>query len=414
MAADKYAPDSLKYQWRLYALVSRSDWATGLDKSISFEIIDNYRKEFGNSRASLSYLQQATGAKRSNVTASLRRICENGPISVARPGIGTRPTEYKLHFNLVGEKPSSPAQGTSSDDCSSSPVEATTGSPVEATSSKSSSPVEGTQTVLPVTAYKAGLQERTIDSAAPSAPLADGLSATAAETAEDAKPEPFEQLWKTYGVRKKKADARAAYDKLAPDAGLHATMIASAKAWRDAAGDSVERMHLRRWIEQEEYECEPPSAFKAKDKPRRATARSPTQAANTVADEVEEPLFEWVGDVSAFVPVGKHAIEIKAADSAADDDGNPEVTLVYDVDDDDICIGDVEHRFFIEHKDEKLQRRGQDHLNKLTAAAGIVDIEDTADLVGARVVAVVGRDGSVRYEPVGANDNAPAEAEVAA
>lgn len=65
--ADRHAPDSLKYQWRLYALVSRSTWATGLDKSIAYEIIDNYYPKFGNARASLRYLQQATCAERPNV-----------------------------------------------------------------------------------------------------------------------------------------------------------------------------------------------------------------------------------------------------------------------------------------------------------------------------------------------------------
>jgi hypothetical protein len=74
----KHAPDSLKYQWRLVGAVLRSDWATGLDKSIAFEIVDNYRSAFGDSRASLSYLQNATGADRKAVIASTRRIVEHG------------------------------------------------------------------------------------------------------------------------------------------------------------------------------------------------------------------------------------------------------------------------------------------------------------------------------------------------
>jgi hypothetical protein len=102
MTSDKkYAPDSLKYQWRLLGSVHRSDWATSLDKSVAFEVIDNYRKAHGNSRASLRYLEKATGATRPSVIASLRRLCENGPFSVALQGGGTRPTAYALHFDKV-------------------------------------------------------------------------------------------------------------------------------------------------------------------------------------------------------------------------------------------------------------------------------------------------------------------------
>jgi hypothetical protein len=113
--------DSLKYQFRVLGLVTRSDWATSLDKSIAYEIIDNYIKpkrasdwEKGNSRASLRYLEEATGATRPNVIASTRRLIENGPFSVERKGSGTRETEYKIHFHLVHERPSGIAGNTTS------------------------------------------------------------------------------------------------------------------------------------------------------------------------------------------------------------------------------------------------------------------------------------------------------------
>jgi len=98
METTKHAPDSLKYQWRLYGVVARSAWATSLDKSIAYEIIENYRKEFGNSRTSLRFLETATGATRTNIIASLRRLMDLGPFSVHRQGAGVRPTEYLLHF----------------------------------------------------------------------------------------------------------------------------------------------------------------------------------------------------------------------------------------------------------------------------------------------------------------------------
>ena len=73
MADTKHAPDSLKYQWRLYGLVARAKWATSLDKAVAYEIVDNYYSKFGNSRASLTYLQAATGSDRKAIIASTRR-----------------------------------------------------------------------------------------------------------------------------------------------------------------------------------------------------------------------------------------------------------------------------------------------------------------------------------------------------
>lgn len=135
MTSDKkHAPDLLKYQWKLLGLVQRADWATGLDKSIAYEVIDNYYSKFGNSRTSLRYLEKATGAARQNVIVSLRRLCENGPFSVARKGSGVRPTEYNLHFDRVAENASGHADSTASDDFPSGHAGITTGGHADDTS----------------------------------------------------------------------------------------------------------------------------------------------------------------------------------------------------------------------------------------------------------------------------------------
>ena len=107
--------DSLKYQWKLYGLVSRSDWATSLDKSVAYETLDRYVKSFGNSRASLRYLQQATGATRPNIISSVRRLTERGPFGVVQKGIGTAATKYQLRFDLLPGKPSGIADNTSNE-----------------------------------------------------------------------------------------------------------------------------------------------------------------------------------------------------------------------------------------------------------------------------------------------------------
>src|SRR3979411_1146110 len=92
-------------QYKLIGAVIDAPWATRLDHKIARHVIDRYFVKFGNARASLRYLEVATGAKRNKIIPSLRRIIENGVISVIRQGIGTRPTEYDLNFDFA-TKPS--------------------------------------------------------------------------------------------------------------------------------------------------------------------------------------------------------------------------------------------------------------------------------------------------------------------
>ena len=63
-------------QYKLIGAVIDAPWATRLDHKIARHVIDRYFAKFGNARASLSYLEQATGAKRTNIVESLRRISD--------------------------------------------------------------------------------------------------------------------------------------------------------------------------------------------------------------------------------------------------------------------------------------------------------------------------------------------------
>lgn len=276
MSVDKHTPDSLKYQWRLYGLVTRSDWATSLDKSIAYEIIDNYRKDFGTSRTALRYLEMATGATRPNIIASTRRIVEFGPFSIARLGAGTRPTEYNLHFEKVAEKPSGIVGDTSSNDLPRGIADDTSCGIAGDTSNGPSGIVGDTESVLPVASYKDGLQDRMIDFILPVV----GLSATTAKTGEG---KPFDRLWNAYGVRKKRAQAKLAFDSIADDIDLD-ELIAAAKAWRSAWATQnkpdAPRKHLHTWLKDECFLEDAPTAYKPKE--RKQASPSETKPVNTV------------------------------------------------------------------------------------------------------------------------------------
>src|ERR1700733_13791913 len=100
-------------QYKLLGAVIDAPWATRLDHKITRHVIDRYYAKFGNARASLRYLEKATGATRANIIESIRRVTENGVIRVIRQGIGTRPTEYDLNFEFAS-KPSSGIVGDTS------------------------------------------------------------------------------------------------------------------------------------------------------------------------------------------------------------------------------------------------------------------------------------------------------------
>lgn len=112
--------------------------------------------------------------------------------------------------------------------------------------------------------------------AAPTAPPVSGLAAATAGTAQEGL-EPFEQLWRAYDYKKNKREARAAFKKLAPDDALLSTMIAAATAWRAswaAQGDSAApRYRLDKWLEREEYECDPPTGYKGKERKTKASEK---------------------------------------------------------------------------------------------------------------------------------------------
>lgn len=186
-------------QYKLLGAVIDAPWATRLDHKIARHIIDRYYAKFGNARASLRFLEVATGAERNKIIPSLRRIVENGVITIIRQGAGTRPTEYGLNFDFA-----------------------------------SSGAREGTQTYLRGMSTDMPTVSMNEDThAAASPPSAGGLEATTAGTARD--PGGFEELWAAYPRKHQRSKAQAAYRALAPSPAVHATLVAQAAAWASSA-----------------------------------------------------------------------------------------------------------------------------------------------------------------------------------
>jgi hypothetical protein len=269
-------------QYNLLGAIIDSPWATRLDHKVARHVIDRYYPKHGNGRASLRYLEQATGSSRSNITTSIRRLAENGAIIITRQGQGTRPTEYALNFEF-------PASGTvdvtSSDDVPSVPVGVTSSGHVDSTSSASSVPVGVTESYLHYPAYKPDILIDRDDTRPPSAsPLAGGLAAPAAgeSAVEESAPEPtFEALWRAYGHAKDKKKASAAWKELPAEID-RAEVIEAAAAWQASwaaqGKPNAPRFTLARWLADERYDEDAPAGFQKVEKASKAKPSSPERS----------------------------------------------------------------------------------------------------------------------------------------
>lgn len=216
---------------------------------------------------------------------------------------------------------------------------------------------------------------KTVSAAPPSGLTADGAAG-------------FEKVWKAYGRLGNKQAAREAFAAIEEPDVEH--IAARAASWAASAKPGQKRMPLEKWLASEKYD----------EADRQVEPKKPVETAPAANDD--EPI-EWVGDVSAIIPSGMHGVTVKTATAAWDGNGT-KITLAMDIDTGRLLHGDVEHCFYVEHVDPKVQSLGQGHLAQLAQAAGI-DVEDSSQLVGLRAQAIVGRDGSIRYVPLADNDD---------
>lgn len=147
----------------------------------------------------------------------------------------------------------------------------------------------GNKDPLTGTVLKDGPTESGNDCAPATPPPTVGLVATAADGAQDG----FEELWKAYSYPQRKSEARAAYIKAAPDARSHERMVAAARAWRERWAEQgkadAPRFTLAKWIEREEFDCDPPAPSQRKERKAKAT-KPRTSPVNDNAKAQSEPV----------------------------------------------------------------------------------------------------------------------------
>ncbi|RRD21602.1 helix-turn-helix domain-containing protein [Brucellaceae bacterium VT-16-1752] len=254
-------------QQQLVRLALRHSETTKADCAVLAEIVQRYHGEYGNGWASYEMLIEEAGVTRATVKRARRKLERLGFITVLVTGRKGRSTVYLPNFDLVPEKGIKPdpiSKGVKDE-----PVKDSLGIKLDPENDllgvKDDPP-----SYLQLPVYKTGILESNIDPAAP--PMA-GLPAASASAHGEGK---FDQLYKAYGHRRGRADARKAYEALAPTDEAHADMLAAAAAWREAwarqGNPDAPRFTLAKWLERECYHEDPPTGFATTQRRQRAGA----------------------------------------------------------------------------------------------------------------------------------------------
>ena len=200
----------------------------------------------------------------------------------------------------------------------------------------------------------------------------------------------FEEFWAVYPKKIKRAKARAAYEKVAPDADLLALIVEKAK---ELAAHHKEHETDFKWIKEpanwlagECWEEDLPAAY-GKPEPKAEPERK--------AKAAEKPTS--LVPANSNVPIPRSAwqrVEIIATDVVGTN-GNSELVATMST-----AAGErVVDRITLEHASQESQEAGQKQFEQLRWAAGLGVIEDTADLHGIAFERRI-RDGEPAYRAI--------------
>ena len=238
--------------------------------------------------------------------------------------------------------------------------------------------------------------DRQIEPATPTAPVAAPLACASPVAAGEERKAVggFEELWRSYAYPKGKREARLAYEKLAPDADLHATMVAAAIEWREtwaAQGKSdAPRFTLAKWIEREEYECAPPTAYTPKE-------RKAKPALESLAAPGGKP------DLPPGHPVGRFVVEIVAFDYLGGK-FDPEVPVGITLASDQF-MGALKYEVLVASSvNRNAAERGYRMIDEILLALEVTSTKDTDDLLFKPLLATISKTGLISYS------KAPADA----
>lgn len=385
-------------QFHLLRLASFHRETTKADIAVLAEIIQRYHGKFGNGWASHDHLGAMAGVHKASVIRAKRNLERLGFITIVQAGRRGSATVYQPNFALVPKKGSTDATETKG---STHATEIDGLGSIDETETCEYGSMDATPTYLPDRPTKAGSQIDRHDPAPASPPATVGLEATAPGGAGG-----FEEIFHSYyggqkGHAGSKAKARAILKALAPSPELHAHILGSATDWYEAwaaqGNPNAARMHLSTWLENEDYDCKPPAAFKPKE--RKAKDKSKSKPANdNVPVEEDLPSGPMVCDVGPFSPFGTFNGRIVDTSVRRIDRNTEKIVVHLECDNGQSNYPlRIEHTLYSEHPDASIQARGQNFLSEFGELVG-ESIDDTEQLHGLAVQCTINNKLAISYK----------------
>ncbi|RUW76944.1 hypothetical protein [Mesorhizobium sp. M1E.F.Ca.ET.063.01.1.1] len=375
-------PGSLLSQWWTLGAIALDARTAGRHMTVAWVIIDRYMQSKGGSRASLRYIEKATGLSKPTVIGACRELVDWGYFT-RHLGEGTRPSEYGPNWLVVN--PSLPqASGQQG---------FTTGGKDGLTTTEPSGQQGFTKNLLTSPADKPA--DSKVGTEDTPDPVALGLAAGAGSRDPESA---FDRFWSAYPRKFQKPKARAAWDKIEPDAELAARIIEAAAAWAEHyATQGTDKKWIptpANWLGGERYDEDLPEVYV--DAKEAAIAKKVSSKAPRATEPEPETASEWLDEISPFVTPGRHIITVVAAKERATELGR-KLQLSFDVDLPKQKLTDVPFELYTEHVIKAVQDDGQAALKVL---AGGDDIEKAIDLVGRQCRIFVSQVGAVKFEPL--------------
>ncbi|WP_339033796.1 hypothetical protein WHZ78_18470 [Bradyrhizobium symbiodeficiens] len=348
-------PGDLLSQWWTLGAIAADRRTSGRHLKAGWVIINSYWQKHGNGRASLRFIERATGMDRKTVIRACRELDEWGHAARAT-GVGSRPSEYVPRWVTSA----SGVQTATTNDHGLSGVQMTTGVVVE------SPPLDGasggqmtTESYLPEPAYKPASGRGTVSASGPDAeaPAVAGIA--------------FERIWKAYGRYGNKQASKQAFEGITnPDVDYIASRAA---AWAASAKPGQRRMPLEKWLASEKYDEADRSVRPRAEAPEPAEEGEMVRRRSSTVDATEAAEHERKLSGAAIEISVPRGVPLTVANAWAEvrQDGR---WLVLDTDGGRVAV-------LTEAARADLQDAGQEHLMRLACACDVA-IDDPAELLG--------------------------------
>lgn len=388
-------PESLEAKFKLMTLLPYDRRARRKHCLVFGFILDWYHSRYGDALASVRHIvatikerdPAGIGLYTGDVHSALSDLVSWGYLTQQK-GSGRKASRYVPVWSKTDSVLKTP---NATDDLSS--VLETPNADVRETPNATADSVHKTQNEDPSTGPGHRTGSHVVGNefdAAPMAPHADGLEATAAGSASGDRFKDFWKAWpRKHGIKKAKAE----WKKIESDADLVSHIIVAARTWAaHYEQHGVDRKWIpepANWLAGERWDEDLPlihidakGAAIAKSKAN-APAKKPEPTPANDNDSDEDDIPEFMKGSPSLWPIGEYHGEFIENDVVNEYDGKDVAAdLIFHVKTPGAHFGKkLQHKFYVQSFIQSAQSEGQKYLADICAAVGLPSVEDLDDLM---------------------------------